>query len=264
VVKDAKSNAMNKQWFKDQFKRIGKPQSALARELNVEPSAVSRALNGNRRFKADEIVAISRFFGVTIEAVVSAIDGKTQPLATPFRAISTLVSGVINTTTGGTVDYFSEKNAEERSYPISFKPQSGAKADSYIGLTVQGNNHPDYPEGTDLVFAKTAKDQDVSKLAGKTLLYEVISGDIAYHCIGKIVQDAANRMMLTYKGKDGLYREHLWDFSADAALEAPVLLQEKGGRSAFVGSAGIQANTVSQQTDEIRPVGVLVKSIKNE
>lgn len=127
---------MNKEWFKAQFKNVGKPQSELASALNVEPSAISRALNGSRRFKADEIATIADFFNVPATDVIWAIKGKHDekpPALLHADYIKTDTVGEVNISNNGKVSYFKEEN---KPCPIIFRPPHQYKDASYIGLKV--------------------------------------------------------------------------------------------------------------------------------
>lgn len=56
---------MDAQWLKTQFKlHPGQSKAALAKALGLEPSAVSKMLNGMRQIKATEYVQMRAFFGM--------------------------------------------------------------------------------------------------------------------------------------------------------------------------------------------------------
>ena len=54
---------MDLTWIKDGLDKPGKTQRGLAAELGVDPSIVSRIINGKRRLRADEIEVVQRYLG---------------------------------------------------------------------------------------------------------------------------------------------------------------------------------------------------------
>src|SRR5437588_4593484 len=50
-------------WIKDGLSRPGKSQNGLAEALDVDPSSISRLLNGARQVKTREIELISSYLG---------------------------------------------------------------------------------------------------------------------------------------------------------------------------------------------------------
>jgi plasmid maintenance system antidote protein VapI len=60
---------MDNQWLEAQFHlNPGKSKAALARVLNLEPSAISKMLNGTRQIKASEYIGMRKFFGMATES----------------------------------------------------------------------------------------------------------------------------------------------------------------------------------------------------
>lgn len=59
---------MDAEWLKSQLKlNPARSKADLARALGLEPSAVSKMLSGARQIKAQEYVAMRRFFGLAVE-----------------------------------------------------------------------------------------------------------------------------------------------------------------------------------------------------
>jgi len=61
---------INKEWFFKTLKANKKSLRSLARHLDVDPSAVSRTLSGERQMKADEANSIARFLSVPLSEVL--------------------------------------------------------------------------------------------------------------------------------------------------------------------------------------------------
>jgi len=56
--------AMDIDWIRQGLARSGKTQRGLARALNVDPSAVSRLLDGKRQLKAAEVPKVAAYLGI--------------------------------------------------------------------------------------------------------------------------------------------------------------------------------------------------------
>ncbi len=61
---------MDARWFKTKLKNQGKTQADLAKHLNIEPSAVSRMLKGNRQLRLHEMGSIAAFIDASIPDVM--------------------------------------------------------------------------------------------------------------------------------------------------------------------------------------------------
>lgn len=59
---------MDSQWLKGQFDcNPEKSKAGLARELNLEPPAISKILNGTRQIKAQEYNQMRQYFGLPVD-----------------------------------------------------------------------------------------------------------------------------------------------------------------------------------------------------
>lgn len=65
------SKTIDKQWFMDQLQGQNKSVRGLARYMEIDPSAVSRMLSGERRMKMEEAAEIARFLGAPVREVLS-------------------------------------------------------------------------------------------------------------------------------------------------------------------------------------------------
>lgn len=67
---------MDAQWLKNQLQQFPQKSKAdLARALGLEPPAVSKILSGGRQIKAQEYVAMRRFFGLPVDGEKAAKGG---------------------------------------------------------------------------------------------------------------------------------------------------------------------------------------------
>lgn len=64
-------NAIDKDWFMNQLQDQKKSVRGLARYMELDPSAVSRMLSGERRMKMQEAVEIARFLNAPVSEVLS-------------------------------------------------------------------------------------------------------------------------------------------------------------------------------------------------
>ncbi len=66
---------MTKEWIRDRLQRLGRSQLDLARHLDLDASAVSRVVKGERHLKGHEARGIAEFFGCSVDEVLHAFSG---------------------------------------------------------------------------------------------------------------------------------------------------------------------------------------------
>lgn len=75
---------VDSEWFRRKFAEKGASYRAFAREHDMDPSAVSRMLSGDRRMQMDEAKAIAHFIGAPVSEVMKhakiVIDGELTPV----------------------------------------------------------------------------------------------------------------------------------------------------------------------------------------
>ena len=64
-------NAIDSIWFYDKLAAKGMSLRDMARSMSLDPSAVSRMLNGERKMSAEEQDQIANFLGVDLQEVAS-------------------------------------------------------------------------------------------------------------------------------------------------------------------------------------------------
>lgn len=78
-----RETVVDKSWFHERLREKGRSTRALARHLDVDPSAVSRMFSGQRRMRMDEANAIALFLGTPVQEVLRhvgvAIDESGEP-----------------------------------------------------------------------------------------------------------------------------------------------------------------------------------------
>lgn len=70
---------MQGEWLKRELKRAGLSQRALARHMKIDPSSLSRLINGERHLKASEARAIADFLHRSIGDVMQGFGDSCQP-----------------------------------------------------------------------------------------------------------------------------------------------------------------------------------------
>lgn len=68
-------------WFYQQLEKDGRSLRAMARELGLDPSAVSRMLRGERKMSAEEQDGIAAYLGVPLAVVAARRRGKAAGFA---------------------------------------------------------------------------------------------------------------------------------------------------------------------------------------
>lgn len=62
---------IDKEWFNSRMQENGLSRGQVAKKMGLDPSALSRALNGQRGIKTDEIVKIAAILNEPVSAVVA-------------------------------------------------------------------------------------------------------------------------------------------------------------------------------------------------
>lgn len=66
------------EWLEKQFKETRRSKSGLARALDLDKSAVSRLITGERKLSFDEVAVVERYFGREIKVHASELDNSVQ------------------------------------------------------------------------------------------------------------------------------------------------------------------------------------------
>lgn len=72
---------VDKAWFEDRWKRKGLTLRKTARLMGMDPSALSRTLNGEREMKLSEVGKIATVLDVPMSDVLAHMQGGTPPAA---------------------------------------------------------------------------------------------------------------------------------------------------------------------------------------
>ena len=77
-------------WFRRKFEEKGTSYRAFARAHDMDPSAVSRMLTGQRQMQRDEAAAIALFIGAPLNEVLKHAGGSTGGGLTPILLAATI------------------------------------------------------------------------------------------------------------------------------------------------------------------------------
>jgi len=90
---EANRQVIDKQWFFDQLEGQRKSVRALARHLEVDPSAVSRMFSGQRRMKMEEANAIARFLNAPVSEVLAHAGITMEPVVSSRVVLAATING---------------------------------------------------------------------------------------------------------------------------------------------------------------------------
>lgn len=82
---------IDKAWFMEQLQNQGKSVRGLARHMDLDPSAVSRMLSGERRMRMEEAAEIARFLSAPVNEVINHAGVAIDLDGRPTRIILTSV-----------------------------------------------------------------------------------------------------------------------------------------------------------------------------
>jgi len=82
---------MEKRWFQDRLRHLGKTQRGLAKHMGLDPSRVTEILNQNRSIKIEEAVEMSEYLETSLEDLVIRLGTNINPEA----KASSLVVGYV-------------------------------------------------------------------------------------------------------------------------------------------------------------------------
>jgi transcriptional regulator with XRE-family HTH domain len=69
---------IDKAWFQDQMKERGLSLRRMASRMGMDPGALSRTLNGERRMQVDEIRKIADIFGTSANGILRHLGSSTD------------------------------------------------------------------------------------------------------------------------------------------------------------------------------------------
>lgn len=142
---------MTKEWIRDRLHRIGRSQAELARHLDLDASAVSRLVKGERQLKGAEAAAIAGFLACPLHEVlgafgIGAADGfMPRPVTVPQPAELPRNLPVYGAAIGGADGAF-ELNGQHHEF-VERPPQLQGVRNAY-GVYVTGDSmHPMFQPG---------------------------------------------------------------------------------------------------------------------
>lgn len=84
---------IDKRWFFSRLEEQNKSVRALARHLEIDPSAVSRMFSGQRRMKMEEANAIARFLNAPVSEVLTHAGVSLEPVLSSRIVLAATIGG---------------------------------------------------------------------------------------------------------------------------------------------------------------------------
>jgi phage repressor protein C with HTH and peptisase S24 domain len=157
---------MEKRWFQDRLRQLGKTQRGLAKHMGLDPSRITEILNQSRSIKVEEAVEMAEYLETSLEDVVS----KLGAFVNRDAKASSLVVGYVGA--GETV--FSVDDHEKGSglYKIDAPQGEGGG----VCVVVRGNSmSPRFRDGEHLGYSRE-DGLDLAKCFGRECVVQTKDG----------------------------------------------------------------------------------------
>lgn len=227
----------------------GWSMEALAQAANTTKSQISKLEKGERRLSQEWMERLALALGCAPADFLPGGAAQAAP-----GSVSLNIADAVDSSMGGWV----RELGEGAHYTVMFRPPVHYQGRSFIGLTVEGSHHAEFPEGTDLVFASVADSGELEN--GKLVLLEEEVDGKTYRSVGQ-VEVTPQMITINFNGSDHRYhhRKVYWSAAQEAGM-----LAEGGGRAPFFAGGVPELPAVPLRSGHMRIVGVLAKSMKNE
>ncbi len=136
---------MEKRWFQDRLRQLGKTQRGLAKHMGLDPSRITEILNQSRSIKIEEAVEMAEYLETSLEDVVAKLGAFVNREA---RA-SSLVVGYVGA--GETVYSVDDHEKGSGLYKIDAPQGEGGG----VCVVVRGNSmSPRFRDGEHLGYSR--------------------------------------------------------------------------------------------------------------
>lgn len=136
---------MEKRWFQDRLRQLGKTQRGLARHMGLDPSRVTEILNQNRSIKVEEAVEMSEYLETSLEDLITRLGTSLSSVA----KASSLVVGYVGA--GETVLSIDDHAKGSGLYKIDAPQGEGGG----VCVVVRGNSmSPRFRDGEHLGYSR--------------------------------------------------------------------------------------------------------------
>jgi phage repressor protein C with HTH and peptisase S24 domain len=160
------SLAMQKQWFQNRLRQLGKTQRGLAKHMGLDPSRVTEIFNESRGIKIEEAVEMADYLETSLDDVVDKLGAA---VASGVRA-SSLVVGYVGA--GETVLSIDDHEKGSGLYKIEAPQGEGGG----VCVVVRGNSmSPRFKDGEHLGYSRD-DGLDLSKCFGRECVVQTKDG----------------------------------------------------------------------------------------
>jgi phage repressor protein C with HTH and peptisase S24 domain len=157
---------MEKRWFQDRLRQLGKTQRGLAKHMGLDPSRITEILNQSRSIKIEEAVEMAEYLETSLEDVVS----KLGAFVNRDAKASSLVVGYVGA--GETVYSVDDHEKGSGLYKIEAPQGEGGG----VCVVVRGNSmSPRFRDGEHLGYSRE-DGLDLAKCFGRECVVQTKDG----------------------------------------------------------------------------------------
>lgn len=157
---------MEKRWFQDRLRQLGKTQRGLAKHMGLDPSRITEILNQSRSIKIEEAVEMAEYLETSLEDVVS----KLGAFVNRDAKASSLVVGYVGA--GETVYSVDDHEKGSGLYKIEAPHGEGGG----VCVVVRGNSmSPRFRDGEHLGYSRE-DGLDLAKCFGRECVVQTKDG----------------------------------------------------------------------------------------
>lgn len=157
---------MEKRWFQDRLRQLGKTQRGLAKHMGLDPSRITEILNQSRSIKIEEAVEMAEYMETSLEDVVS----KLGAFVNRDAKASSLVVGYVGA--GETVYSVDDHEKGSGLYKIDAPQGEGGG----VCVVVRGNSmSPRFRDGEHLGYSRE-DGLDLAKCYGRECVVQTKDG----------------------------------------------------------------------------------------
>jgi phage repressor protein C with HTH and peptisase S24 domain len=157
---------MEKRWFQDRLRQLGKTQRGLAKHMGLDPSRITEILNQSRSIKIEEAVEMAEYMETSLEDVVS----KLGAFVNRDAKASSLVVGYVGA--GETVYSVDDHEKGSGLYKIDAPQGEGGG----VCVVVRGNSmSPRFRDGEHLGYSRE-EGLDLAKCYGRECVVQTKDG----------------------------------------------------------------------------------------
>lgn len=228
------------------MKKHGLNANRWAKRAGLSEGTIRNFLKGNSSsLRSVTLEKLASAAGVTVGELL----GEHAPGMRTTQDIT--IRAVVESGMGGWAQPLEEK---ER-YQVRIKPRAALERHRLFGVGIEAGDSLEYKKGADLIFAEVEESGEALLETGKTVFYEVQTGQGPRHYIGRL-ECFPGLISIQYRGEGGQHSNVIYWKAAEAEAG---LAEGAGGYE-----DGHALPPVPSASGSMRILGVLVKSMKDE